>query len=178
MSDKIMYEIRFATYDEVPLLPAIEQAACDLFLQYEATAALPLYLTPLEDFYEAQRDNRLWVATLYGASPVGFALVEMIDDMAHLEELDVNPQHGQRGIGTKLVKTVCEWARIKGIAAITLTTFREIPWNAPFYQKLGFRILEIEELTRGLMERIELEESHGLSRELRVVMQYDTKVVW
>jgi GNAT superfamily N-acetyltransferase len=169
-----MYTIRLASSEEVPLLPAIEEAACDLFLAYEATADLPLYLTPLDDFYEAQKNGRLWIATPDGGAPVGFALVHMLEGMAHLQEIDVHPEHGRQGIGANLVRTVCAWARSQGIPAVTLTTFREIPWNAPFYRKLGFRVLEQDEMTAGLIQQVEDEIKHGLPQELRVVMRCDT----
>ncbi len=168
-----MYKIRLATKEDIPLLPSIEQAACDLFLLYEITANLPLHLTALEEFYQAQKDHRLWVATYSEGAPIGFALVEMLDNMAHLEELDVIPTHGRKGVGTQLLKTVIEWARFKAITAVTLTTFREIPWNAPFYQKIGFRILEPSELKGELKDRVMSEENAGLPQGLRVVMRYD-----
>jgi GNAT superfamily N-acetyltransferase len=171
-----MYEIRLAKYEDVPLLPSIERAASDLFLQYKETADLPLYLTTIEDFDEAQRDGRLWVATKSNGTPIGFALVEMYGGVAHLEELDVYPEYGRQGIGTSLVKTVCEWARSRGIAEVTLTTFRDIPWNAPFYRKVGFREIQPEEQYEFLLRIVEDEERHGIPRELRVVMRYDTGI--
>lgn len=167
-----MVEICLATPEHVPFLPNIEEAACQLFLQYEITADLPLYLTPLEDFYEAQKHGLLWVAAV-DEKPIGFALVEMIGEFPHLEELDVLPDYGRQGIGANLVRTICDWACASGIPAVTLTTFRDIPWNAPFYQKLGFRILETEELTPSQLQIVEEEERHGLKRELRVMMRYE-----
>jgi GNAT superfamily N-acetyltransferase len=157
------------------LLLDIERSAGDLFSLHQATADLPPYPTTLEDFYEAQADEHLWVAVDSRDTPVGFALVEMLGGCAHLEELDVYPEHGRRGLGTRLVQTVCEWARSRGIEAVTLTTFRDIPWNAPFYEKFGFRVVPFEELTPELLERVEWEERAGLPREIRVAMRYDTK---
>jgi hypothetical protein len=55
---------------------------------------------------------------------------------------------------------------------VTLTTFRDVPWNAPFYARLGFRILEPSAWTPGLMALLALEESRGLPRRLRVAMRY------
>lgn len=55
-------EIRLATLEDLPDLPVIEETAYGLFDQIPATAALPLILTPIEDFEAAQRDGRLWVA--------------------------------------------------------------------------------------------------------------------
>src|SRR6185503_9462415 len=78
---------------------------------------------------KAQADGRLCVA-LDGDRPVGFAHVEMLaEDLPHLEELDVHPDHGRRGIGAALVRTVCEWVARSGYSEVTLTTFRAVPWN-------------------------------------------------
>ena len=72
----------------------------------------------------ATREGRLWVATAAG-QPVGFAHLEVLaPDLVHLEELDVLPWHGRRGIGTALVRAVCAWAKEHGFARVTLTTFR------------------------------------------------------
>ncbi|MEK7834106.1 MAG: GNAT family N-acetyltransferase [Acidobacteriota bacterium] len=165
------YEIRLATSEDVLFLQDIESAAGDLFLQFEFTAHLAADSTPLEDFYEALKDNLLWLAVSSGGHPIGFALVYMLEGAAHLEELAVHPDYGRRGIGEKLVQAVIDWARSGKISAVTLTTFRDIPWNAPFYQKLGFRILEADELTPNLVRIVDDEEKRGLARELRVVMR-------
>jgi GNAT superfamily N-acetyltransferase len=158
--------------DDLPYLPAIESAATKLFFQFEETAELPLYLTPLEDFTEAQRAGRLWVAISSSGLPIGFALVDMLSESAHLQEIDVHPDFGRRGIGASLVRMVCDWAETRGIPIVTLTTFREIPWNEPFYRKLGFEELRPEEMSEEIARIIDDEEQHGLPRELRIAMRY------
>ena len=76
--------------------------------------------TDKRTFADAVRDGRLWVA-LTGNRPVGFALVEMLaDDLPHLEEIDVEPIHGRRGLGTALVRAVCEWAKVSGYPHVDL----------------------------------------------------------
>jgi GNAT superfamily N-acetyltransferase len=167
------YPIRLARPEDVPFLSEIERRACDLFDAFEFTATLPLYLTEESAFREAQRRGLLWVAHPRDRSPVAFALVEIMDGSAHLEELDVLPDHGRRGIGTRLVRTVCAWAADAKLPAVTLTTFRDIPWNAPLYSRLGFRILREEELTPSLAARMVDEEQHGIPRSLRVAMRFD-----
>ncbi len=37
-----------------------------------------------------------------------------------------------------------------GLPALTLTTFAEVPWNAPYYEPCGFRRLAEAEITPGL----------------------------
>jgi GNAT superfamily N-acetyltransferase len=163
------YVIGLASADEVAALPGIEARACSLFDTVPATASLPEYPTPIDDFIEAQRQGLLWVARLPGAGPVGFALAERLGDDLHLEELDVLPEHGRRGIGTALLRTVRAQAASER-RRLTLTTFKDVPWNRPFYERLGFHVLDDDALTPGLAERVEEETAAGLPRALRVVM--------
>jgi GNAT superfamily N-acetyltransferase len=73
---------------------------------------------------------------------VGFASVEIVDGAAHLWQLAVLPSEGRRGLGRALVTAVCDWAMTHGLDAVTVTTFRDVPWNGPFYERLGFRALD------------------------------------
>lgn len=173
--DNSSFEIRLARPTDLPFLAEIETAAGELFSQFSFLGELPADATSLASFQAAQRNQLLWIATSSSDKPVGFALVKLLGDSAHLEEMDVLPEFGRRGIGSKLVRTVCEWTQTNGIPAVTLTTFRDVPWNAPFYQKLGFRILERGELTPELQQLVEQEEHRGLKRELRVVMRCEIR---
>jgi GNAT superfamily N-acetyltransferase len=165
-----LYSIRRAKLEELAQLPAIEAAATELFMQFASTAQLPSYLTPLDEFAEAQQQGLLWVSVTEQDEPVGFALTERLGDAVHLEEIDVLPTYGRRGIGAALVRAVCAWAATQQLS-VTLTTFRDIPWNAPFYARLGFRELAEDELTSVLRVRVAEEAAHGLPVSLRVVMR-------
>jgi GNAT superfamily N-acetyltransferase len=165
------YEIRQANSQDIPTLPEIERAAGRLFAGLDLVQDLENHTVPLEELARAQKAGRLWVATERRDQPVGFALVTVVDGLAHLEELDVHPDHGRRGLGTALVERVCEWAKREGFAAITLSTFRDLPWNAPFYARIGFRALAEDELTEGLLQLRETEAERGLPIAERVVMR-------
>ena len=124
------YQIARARSEDLSLLPAIELAAAQL-LRGHAPESVLNEATDCDTFADAARYGRLWVA-LAGDAPVGFALVEMLaDDLPHLDEVDVEPSHGRRGLGTALVRAVCEWATASGFSMLTLTTFRAVPWNLP-----------------------------------------------
>ena len=73
------------------------------------------------------------------SSPVGFVHVLDADGAAHLEQLSVLPGHGRRGHGRRLVEAALEEARRRGYSRMTLRTYAEIPWNAPFYASCGFK---------------------------------------
>ena len=142
------YTITTARSADLGLLPPIELAAARL-LEGRAPESVLRETTSQDVLERAQRDGRLWVV-LADDVPVGFARVEMIEpDVAHLEEIDILPEHGRRGLGTGLVLQVCQWAAAHGYEAITLTTFRDVPWNMPFYSRIGFRLVPTEQLSPG-----------------------------
>lgn len=119
----------------------------------------------------ASHEGHLWVV-LADDAPVGFAHVVAIDAAtAHLEEIDVLPAHGRRGLGTRLVLHVCRWAGMNGFESVTLTTFRDVPWNMPFYGRLGFRIIPSSELSPALRAVVQDETRRGLDPACRVVMK-------
>lgn len=164
------YGVARARPKDIPLLPAIELAAARLLADH-APAAILAETTTQEDHERARRLGLLWVA-LKDDAPVGFAHVDVIDaGTAHLEELDVHPQHGRRGLGTQLVMAVCDWAASEELAAVTLTTFRDVPWNMPFYSRLGFEVVSPEELGPALRARVRSEAFRGLDPAKRVVMR-------
>lgn len=113
----------------------------------------------------------LYVATDDEDQPVGYALVDLVDGHAHLEQLSVVPEHGRQGMGQALVEAVVDWARARGDLAVTLTTFRDVAFNAPFYVKHGFTALDDGDLTDGLQAVVARETSEGLDPTTRVVMR-------
>jgi hypothetical protein len=52
-----------------------------------------------------------------------------------------------------LLDYVADWAAGQDMLAMTLITFRGVPWNAPYYERLGFRELAEAEVTPGLAAR-------------------------
>ena len=102
---------------------------------------------------------------------MGFALFGWVDEAPHLAEMDVLPEHGRRGIGRALVQAAIAWARRQGGGSLSLTTFRDLPWNGPFYASLGFVALAGGELGSGLRAQLEREAEAGLARERRVAMR-------
>ena len=168
------YEIERAVQRHIRFLSEIEREAAKLFVGHGVPESVINEETREADFRRAKRDGLLWVAVSGLGAPVGFALVEILDGAAHLEEIDVHPSHGRRGIGSALVRAVCDWAGQSELPTVTLTTFRDIPWNAPFYARLGFRELAADRLSPTLMALVRDEEKRGLESERRVVMRFQT----
>lgn len=69
---------------------------------------------------------------------IGFVHVLLVDGHAHLEQLSVHPSYGRRGIGRRLVGAAMSEARERGLSRMTLRTYVDVPWNAPFYASCGF----------------------------------------
>ncbi|MEE6390258.1 GNAT family N-acetyltransferase [Microbacterium paraoxydans] len=92
--------------------------------------------------------------------PIGFVQVLEVDDQAHLEQLSVHPEHGRQGIGRALVLAAQEEARRRGYSRLTLRTYADVPWNAPFYRRCGFE--ESEPDTDFLSALVAVEERLAL----------------
>jgi GNAT superfamily N-acetyltransferase len=163
------YAITTARPSDLPLLPSIELAAARLLAGHAPESVLA-ETTSQDVLTDAQRQGRLWVA-LANDVPVGFAHVEVIEPtVAHLEEIDVHPEHGRRGLGTRLVQAVCAWAGLAGYGSVTLTTFRDVSWNLPFYARLGFEVIAPEQLSPALRSVVQDETRRGLDPARRVAM--------
>ena len=102
---------------------------------------------------------------------MAFALFEPLGEGLHLEEVDVHPDHGRQGLGARLIDAGAARARELGLREITLTTFREIPWNAPYYERIGFRVLARTDWSGALVAQVAEEARGGLDPEKRVVMR-------
>lgn len=154
-------------------IPAIELAASAMFSETDMPLHIRYRVTAADVLHEAQRDSRLWVALIDDRTPVGFAMAGTIDGNAHLDEMDVMPQFGRRGIGSRLLETAINWARENRFPQMTLVTFRHLPWNAPFYKNRGFVSLAEAELGDGLASLMQEEGKVGIDLKKRVCMGLD-----
>ncbi|WP_328690952.1 GNAT family N-acetyltransferase [Streptomyces caniferus] len=164
---------------ELPALRSIELAAGTAFrgLGMATIAdAEPPSLAQLAEFQRAGRalaayEEPCGAAAAEGTgAPLGFLLWEPVDGCTHIEQVSVHPQHAHRRIGQALIDRA---EQDGGSAPLTLTTFAEVPWNAPYYTRLGFRTLTDAELTPGLREIRAHEATLGLDHWPRVCMRRD-----
>jgi GNAT superfamily N-acetyltransferase len=146
--------------DELALLPGLEAAADTIYV--------PLGIGPLpgpgavEDFAAAL------VVLVAGDPPVGLCRISGVADGAHLEQLSVHPDHGGRGIGRALLRAGCAWAAARGYGELTLATYRDVPWNGPFYASEGFvEIGAVDDWMRA----------HGLPPEDPVMARFGARVL-
>ena len=164
------YTILSAAPEHVGALAEVERRAGARFGSSVPEQVLTRTI-PLAVLEDAQRAGLLWVALTSGGEPVGFALAQSVGGRAHLEELDVLPEHGRRGIGAALVSAVERWALFQGLTELTLTTYLEYPWNADYYSKLGFERIAAGDLDVDMRRRLVDEDALGLERDRRVAMR-------
>lgn len=118
-------------------LQEVERLAADLFRGSGLIDVDAMSATPTRDHLAAIEQDISIVAEV-DRRVAGFVIGELHDDVAYLRELDVDPAYQKRGIGAELVRAFVARARADGARATYLSTFRDPPWNAPFYRKLGF----------------------------------------
>ncbi len=163
-------EISLATAEDVPALAAVELAAATIFPPGIVPGDVAEESLPPAILEEARAAGRLWVARRCGR-PVGFLAAGLLDGTPFVIELDVHPDHQRRGIGTALLEAAAAWAAGTPARALTLTTFRHVPWNAPFYARLGFVEIPPPELGPGLRAQLADEAHRGLDPAQRVAMR-------
>jgi GNAT superfamily N-acetyltransferase len=164
--------IRPTTVADTSLLPEIERSGASTFLTLPDLA----WIATDRVLDEAQHQGFIaaglhWVAVDDGDRPIGFLAAERFGPELHIWELSVRAQWQGRGIGRRLIAAACAAAKAAGLAAATLTTFRDVPWNAPFYTKVGFAILEGDEIDERLAKVLAYERELGLPRERRCAMR-------
>lgn len=168
------YRITLAKPEHLAALSAIERAAANVFPEGMIPEAVKDYVLSLDEFNNALAQKTLWVAITSDQQPVGFALatVDECSKSANLAELDVDPTHQQKGIGKALVQTVINWARQEGLQSLSLTTFSNVRWNAPFYEKMGFRQLSRPELSSALHGALTKEAELGLKNRVAMRLEF------
>jgi GNAT superfamily N-acetyltransferase len=164
------YTFRPAQAEDLPHLPEIEHASAQLFRDTEYFALADDSSPDLARFQTWLQDGAIWVAVEAQENLVGFAVAGEVDDQGFLIELDVHPSHGRRGLGRRLIELVRVWGIERGYEALRLSTFLDVSWNAPYYERLGFRVMMEDELGPGLLEIRREEAASGLHVLDRVFM--------
>ena len=163
--------IRAPRPDELDLLRDIERSAGQLFVDAgldDIAAHEPETVENLAAYLQA---GRAWVVVAGDGATAGYAVVDVVDGLAHLEQISVRPEYGGKGLGAALLEWVCAWAAQQHFAAVTLTTFSDLPFNAPFYAHHGFAVIDDDDLGPELRALRATEAAHGLDPARRVCMR-------
>ncbi|WP_344070647.1 GNAT family N-acetyltransferase [Microbacterium sediminicola] len=162
--------IRLGRSEDVTAIRGVERSAGQAFTMIGLRAVaedVPPSREELAGYIDA---GRIWVTVNENGRPVAYILVRQVEKMAHIEQVSVAPEHARRGLGAALIDHVEEWARGQELNGLTLTTFAEVPWNAPYYERLGFRQIPPDALSDGLRVIREHEAAVGLDRWPRTAM--------
>jgi GNAT superfamily N-acetyltransferase len=165
--------IRKTEYADAVKLPDIEQSAGQIFKQIPEFAwisdSATMSAKQHQVFIEA---GTSWVAQDDNELLCGFLCAEIIRDALHICELSVTEGYQGKGIGSALIEEAVCQAAFLGLSSLTLTTFRSVPWNAPFYTRLGFVELMSDDITDPLQYILDDEINRGLPEGERCAMRY------
>ncbi|WP_433795733.1 GNAT family N-acetyltransferase [Actinoplanes sp. CA-252034] len=171
--------IREARLDELPALREIERAAGSLFREIgmpEIADDEPLSVEVLAGYVTAGRawaavDPESLTARAEGIRVIGYLIADLVDGNVHVEQVSVDPRFSRRGIGRLLLDRAAAYALRVGATALTLTTFAEVAWNAPYYRRCGFETMSDAAITPELRAVRAHETAIGLDRWPRVCMR-------
>jgi ribosomal protein S18 acetylase RimI-like enzyme len=173
-SDSLQYAptftIRKPRSSDIPALEQVERSAAELF----RTVNLDFLVeNPTVDPYllvAMANANHLWIAADKFDQPIGFVGGEYLDGSFHIVEISVAKPFQGMGIGHSLMATMVEQIRREGYRTMTLTTFRDLPWSAPWYSRMGFFEVNAHEMGKTFEEILEIEAKHGLDINSRCIM--------
>jgi len=161
--------IRLARPSDLRHLAAVEDSGVAMFVEHLGPDLAPALVAPAPSGLDRDLQPGFILVAVEGSRVTGFAHVTDLDGHGHLEQLSVLPERGRRGIGSALVRAALEEARWAGYDDLSLCTYRDVPWNGPFYARLGF--VEVERLAPYQQRLRDHEVAVGLDADgVRVVM--------
>lgn len=162
-------EIRLARETELSEIPRIELSAAQKFVGQDVPGELLTDVAGPDAYRPHLNAGTLWVAD-DGGGPVAFLAGRVEGERLHVDELDVRQDRQGQGLGRRLLAHAAEWARASGLTRMSLTTFRNIPWNGPFYASVGFREWPEDEAPASLRQALANERARGLQGRCAMVM--------
>ncbi|WP_347238943.1 GNAT family N-acetyltransferase [Dietzia sp. CW19] len=165
------HSIRPARESDLLLVQDIERSAGAPFAEIGMTVVAEDDPPSVNSLLQFVQNGRAWVSTDGADRPVAYLLADVIDANAHLDQVSVHSDFMHRGIGTALLNHMIGWARECSLPAVTLTTYTDVPWNGPYYERHGFRYLAENEETPGLKEIRATEIARGLDQWPRACMR-------
>jgi len=164
--------IRPAAAADAPFLPDIERSSGELFRQFPGLEWIADDGVQSEERHlELIADGVAYVAERPDGGIAAFLNGEVTPEALHIWQVAVHRDRQGSGIGRRLIEAAETLAARRGIGALTLTTFRTVPWNEPYYRRLGFLTLDGEALGPWLEGVLEAEEKAGLPRRQRCAMR-------
>ncbi|MFN3610075.1 MAG: GNAT family N-acetyltransferase [Hyphomonas sp.] len=158
------YVITGAAAEEIPALIAIDLAAGQLFAGTGMLSEAQLKdHVPEAVLRDAMRTGHLHVARSDKGVIAGFVLTSVRVGNLYLDQISVDPSQGRKGLGAALIGRVMLEAKDRGLKRVVLSTFRDPPWNGPFYRKNGFRELPRKKMEKWMIEIESIQDDNGLN---------------
>lgn len=164
------FSIRLARPEDADSFTVVEQDAASLLREEPSLEGIPVPPGESADHYRKVIARGHCLAAFEDNELAGFAAAGRVGRELHLHELSVRRQSQRKGIASTLLRALAIDARNCGLAAITLNTYRDVPFNGPFYRRHGFAELTDLSDRRHLAESLEAAVDLGLPRERRVAM--------
>lgn len=164
--------IRLARPSDLSSLRDIERSVAEMYrgsrMDFPANSA-PNHRGDLMAAIERQL---MWVAEVAG-EVVGFLFAEPAASGFYFRELAVMVSAQRQGVGRALMEAGIAAAAARGERTMILTTDRELPWNAPFYASLGFRMVEGDAVPLEARRRLAAQVAAGFDPAFRCAMVMD-----
>lgn len=165
-----MIRIRLASADEIHKVAPVELAAAEAYRTIGMDVIADDEPISESKLLQAVKEQRLWFAVEYGVLKA-YLLGDFLPQSLHIDQVTVHPDASRRGLGALMIESVSADPRSKERGLITLTSFANVPWNAPYYERIGFTDIAEEDWPEGIAEKVAAEQEAGLAAWPRVVMQ-------
>ena len=159
-----------ARTEHIPIITQVEREAASVYPPGVMPHYLKHQMLPYNELVEGIVNDSLFIALTDNGRVQGFILVRHFQNLALLSKVDVRPQLMRRGIGTQLINTALEKLPSWGHSHLWLTTFANLPWTVPFYERFGFSIIPHEEQPNMIQSIMTQEEENGFKD--RVAMKF------
>jgi ribosomal protein S18 acetylase RimI-like enzyme len=168
------WSIRPGRQDDIAAMQRVEVEAGERFRDISLDSIADDEPPGTPELAEHVRNGSAWVAVAHkpaAESVVGYATASQVDGEGHLDQVSVSTSAAGQGIGLALICEVHEWAKAQGFTEVTLTTFAEVPWNGPYYERLGYAPMSETALGPELAAIREQERQTGLDVTPRLAMR-------
>ena len=165
-----VFSIRLARDGDAEAFHMVEEDAATLLLEEPSLQGFPVPASRNAEEYRTMIAKGNCLAAAIDNEVVGFAATARVGRELHLHELSVSREHQGQGVGGTLLQALFVDARNCGLRAVTLNTYRDVPWNGPFYARRGFVEVDDFETRPHLLRSIEEAVGAGMPRARRCAM--------
>lgn len=99
-----------------------------------------------------------------------YLVLRRLSASLHIDQVTVHPDFAGRRIGAKLIEVANDHAVRLGQEQLSLTTFETVPWNAPYYVRLGFTTVPEHALSPEMSRILDEESENSPAGWKRIVM--------